>query len=233
MLIDLHAHTSAISHCCLINAEEAIKLARECGFGGLAIANHYTNAYFTDETYDEWIERYISEWQNCEKLGKEYGVKIFKAVEVTMEHEPRLHMLIYGADEAFLRSNPLLCQKSLPQLYEICKNNDCSLVQAHPFRNGATIQNTDFLDGIEINCHPLYKNSFAGEILKIAKEKGIAITVGCDYHADTYRSLGGSILPDSIITDRDLANYIISSKQFELQVHEPSNDEIYKITYIR
>ena len=40
-----------------------------------------------------------------------------------------------------------------------CKNNGFLLYQAHPYRNGATPQNPEYLYGVEINCHPLYKTS--------------------------------------------------------------------------
>ncbi len=233
MLVDLHSHTKAISHCCKISAENTIIKAKELGFDGLGIANHYVKSYFTDEGYSEWIEKYIAEWNNCEALGKKYSLKIFKAIEVTMEYDYSLHMLIYGADEAFLRNNPLLCDKTLPELYGICKQNGCALVQAHPFRNGSTIQDTSYLDGLEINCHPKYGNSYYKRIMLEARLNGLAVTVGCDYHADSARALGGSYLPDSIETDRDLADYILTSKAFNLKIHEPKDGEIFEVTYER
>ncbi len=233
MLIDLHAHTKGISHCCRIYAEDVIKSAVQNGFDGLAIANHYVSSYYTDDTYGEWIEKYIAEWNLCQRLGEENGVKIFNAVEVTVEYDPRVHILIYGADKDFLRDNPKLCERTLPELFKICEDNGYALVQAHPFRGGTTFQDKNYLHGIEINCHPKYQNSYAEEILKIAKENGLAVTVGCDYHADTHRPKGGTILPETIKTDRDLAKYILNSKVFELQIEEPANGEINKITFNR
>ncbi len=233
MFVDLHAHTRGISTCCRIYAEDVIKTAVDNGFDGLAIANHYASSYFSDETYGEWIEKYITEWNLCQSLGEENGIKIFKAVEVTADYDPKIHLLIYGADEGFLRKNPRLNEKSLKELFALCESNGCALVQAHPFRGGATIQNTDFLHGLEINCHPKYGNSFSKEILTAAKEKQLAVTVGCDYHADTHRTKGGVVLPESVNTDRDLADYILNSVEFNLQIEEPANGEIYKTLYLR
>ena len=161
MLIDLHAHTGAISKCCLEDAETIIKTAKKSGFDGLAITNHYTSDYYDDSLYEEWIEKYIMEWEKCRMLGDRHGIRIFCGVEVTMDIvDPKLHMLIYGTDEAFLRNHPKLCEKKLEELYGLCKQYNCALVQAHPFRNGTTIQDTRYLDGLEVNCHPKYHNSY-------------------------------------------------------------------------
>ena len=231
MLIDLHAHTSGISKCCKISAEENIKLAKKLGFDGLAVTNHYTSLYFDGKTYDEWIERYIDEWHKCIMFADKFKLRIFCGIEVTMNEDMRLHMLIYGAAADFLRKNQRLCDMSLEKLYNVCRKNDCALVQAHPFRNGTVVQNTDCLDGIEINCHPLYKNSYHQEIAEIAQKSGLAVTAGCDYHADSYRPLGGSMIPDTVKTDRDLAEYIIHSKEFSLKIHDPVSRKIFETDY--
>lgn len=233
MFVDLHAHTGGISTCCKVGADKILETAKEYGFDGLAIANHYVRNYFTGETYGSWIEKYIAEWNLCMELGKEYGLRIFKAVEVTMEYDKRLHMLIYGADEAFLRNNPFLCDKSLAELYGICKENGCALIQAHPFRYGATVQDSNFLDGIEINCHPNYQISYADRVMEIAQKKNLIITVGCDYHADNYRPRGGVFLPEELKDEKDLANYLLTAEEFHFQVHEPQDDRIYQASFRR
>ncbi len=233
MLIDLHAHTKGISWCCKEEAEEIIKTAVSCGYDGLAISNHYADFYYNDENYDDWIEKYIAEWSLCEELGKKYNIKIFKAIEVTMCYDDRVHILIYGADDEFLRKHPKLCRNSLSELFTICNENDCALIQAHPFRNGSTIQDVNFLHGLEINCHPAYLESRADEILRKAEENGLAVTVGCDYHADSYRPCGGTYIPNEIKADKELASYILTSKEFELKIHEPNTEKPYEKVYKR
>ncbi len=233
MLVDLHAHTKGISPCCRADAENVIKTARQHGLDGLAIANHYVSTYFMPDSYDGWIEKYIAEWELCQKLGEKYSVKIFNAIEVTMDSSPNIHMLIYGASSAFLRNNPMLCEKSLAELFSICQANGCCLIQAHPFRNGATVQDTSLLHGLEINCHPKYKNSYADDVLSIAKKHRLAVTVGCDYHADTPRVKAGTFLPDGINDDKALASLLLNASVFELQIQEPLTDKVSIVTYVR
>ena len=41
MKIDLHVHTSEISRCGLMTAEETIRRYRDAGYGAIVIANHF------------------------------------------------------------------------------------------------------------------------------------------------------------------------------------------------
>lgn len=191
MLLDFHVHTKGISHCCRKTANEVYEIADKNGYDGLIITNHYASDYYTEETYDKWIEQYISEWNLCRELGRQYGIKTFCAVEITVDYNPKVHFLIYGIDEKFLRKNQHLGKLSQKQLYELTNKEGCAFIQAHPFRNGTTVQAINHLDGLEINCHPLSGNSYADKLQKIAKENNLSITVGCDYHGDIYRPKGG------------------------------------------
>ncbi len=230
MFIDMHAHTGAISRCCRADAKKIILTAKEKGYDALVITNHYTSNYFTEENHREWIEKYIDEWHNCKALGKRLGVKIFSGVEVTYSRDPKIHLLIYGADEAFLRKNLFLSEMELGGLYALCKVSGSVLVQAHPFRNGSTPLDPDFIDGVEINCHPAYKNSFAEEIKRIAAENDLIVTVGCDYHNDTERAVGGMFLPDFISTEGELADYLKQKLPAKIQIEEPKDGKITVVT---
>ncbi len=227
MFIDMHSHTNAISRCCGVYSEKVFELAKEKGYDGLVISNHYTSLYFNDDTYDKWIEKYILEWRNCKKIALKLGMKCFCGIEVSVYSGKELHFLIYGAPEKFLLDNPFLCKKTQKELFDLCNKYDLALVQAHPFRLGTTIQDTNYLHGLEVNCHPLYGNTYAETIMRVAKEKNLALTVGCDYHGDTYRSVGGSFLPDNVLSDSQLADYIRNSNQFSFVIDEPKSGKIY------
>lgn len=229
MLVDMHCHTSGISRCCVASCEEVFKIAKEKGYDGLVITNHYVCSYFDESSFNEWIEKYVEEWKKCKTVAKKYGLKSFDGVELTPDFEPRLHLLIYGADEKFLRENKFLNRKSLKEIYALCKKNNYALIQAHPRRYGLEPIDLNLVDGVEINCHPNHFNGLPKEMVSIAKENNFAITCGCDYHADTYRPFGGTFLPDEIKNEKDLAEYILNNKVFNLQIQEPNADEVYKL----
>lgn len=167
------------------------------------------------------MDRYIEEYEQAAIYGDSVGIKVFFGVEVTMEFDRRVHMLVYGITPQELKEYYDLYDMSLQQLSALCRKNGFALVQAHPFRGGTTVLDTQYLDGIEINCHPAYGNTYSDEVIQIARENKIAVTCGCDYHGDVpYRPKGGIFLPDTIQTSIDLAFYLKNAEEFHLQIHE-------------
>lgn len=228
MLIDMHAHSAAISPCCQIPFEKVIDLAKDSGIDGIVLTNHYQKSYIKKTNIDMFVEQYINEFFAAQQYGKKVGSKVFFGIEVTMELYPNVHMLIYGIEPEFLKENPYIFDNTQKELYDIVKSNNGILIQAHPFRNGTTVLDTDFLDGIEINCHPLYKISHSKELLEIADERNLIVTCGGDYHADTYRPKCGMLLPDNIQDNNGLRSYMLSLEEKKLCIQEP-NSSTYTI----
>ena len=232
MLIDLHAHSSGISRCCRIPIPEVLRQTLDNGMDGIVLTNHYQKSYIQDDRFDEFIQRYADEFYAAKAYGDSIGCKVLFGIEVTMERYPKVHMLIYGADPDFLKKNPMLFDCTQEELYTLVKANRALLIQAHPFRNGTTVLDTDFLDGIEISCHPLYGNSYSKELLEIAEKKHLLVTCGGDFHADTYRPKCGMILPDNIYDHNGLRDYLLSPEEKKLCIQEP-NCETYQIISIK
>lgn len=219
MLIDMHAHSSGISRCCRYDAREVIDRAKALGLSGIVLTNHYQKDYIKSSA-EEFVEGYIAEYRSAAEYGKQVGLKVFFGVEVTVASDPKIHMLVYGIGEDGLRAEPMLFDMDLPTLSRRVHSLGGVLVQAHPFRNGATVLDTAFLDGLEINCHPLYSNTHSGELVTAAQKAGIMLTCGGDYHGDTYRPDCGTYLPDDIVSDEDIAKFILTSQVAHLRVQE-------------
>lgn len=231
MLIDLHAHTSGISKCCRYSASKILDSAYEAETDGIVLTNHYQKNYIDGENVSAFVEAYTEEFYYTQKLGEQLGLKVFYGIEVTMELYPNVHMLIYGVSTDFLKKYPYIFDYTQEELYAVVKQNNGVLIQAHPFRNGTTVLNTDFLDGIEINCHPLYGNSYSKEIRQIAKENSLTVTCGGDFHADTYRPKCGMYLPDNITNSSELGEHIKNAKKISLCIHEPNSEMPKQIDY--
>lgn len=232
MLVDLHAHTSGISKCCRDTACGILKIAKETGIGGIVLTNHYQKSYVEESDINSFTDKYIEEFHLTQKLGEQAGIKVFFGIEVTMVLYPNVHLLVYGVNTDFIKKHPEMFDYTQEELYNEVKKNNGVLVQAHPFRNGSTVLDTAFLDGIEINCHPAHKNSYSGEILDIAKKNGLAVTCGADYHSDTdYRPHCGMYLPESVTDSIELGRYIESVNEMKLCIHEPNTDVIKDINY--
>lgn len=231
MLCEMHCHSSGISYCSRIPYNKLIDVTKSAGFDAMVLTNHYCRDYLKVVSYEDWIECYIQEYDLAREYGKTVGMKVFFGVEVTVDYDPGMHMLLYGITPEMLRRDKNLFEKSLEELSDYCRDNGITLIQAHPFRYGRTVQEPSRLDGIEINCHAGYEGAHTLEIVRIAKEHKLSVTCGNDYHGDTpYRPRGGMILPDSIETDQELARYIKNASVFNLQVHEVGASEPYPLT---
>ena len=223
MLVDLHGHTKGISKCCRIPYQQVLETALEYGMDGIALTNHYQKSYVIDGDINGFVEKYIAEFYVTEEYGRKIGCKVFFGIELTTARYPNVHMLIYGVDPDFLRIHPWLFDLSQEELYQLVKANNGILIQAHPFRNGATVLDPRFMDGVEINCHPLYGKSYAQELLAIAKEHSFIVTCGGDFHADTYRPKCGMVLPENIKDHHDLCAYLLSPDAKTLCIQEPNH----------
>ena len=233
MKFDLHAHTSGISRCCKIPAETVLSFAKDIGLDGIVLTNHYTIDYVKDGDTLAFARDYIAEYEYTKRLGEEMGIKVFFGVEVTWEGNRPLHILLYGVPTDFVLEHHTMYDYSPKQLYDAVKAVGGAVIQAHPFRNRMTILPSDCIDGVEINCHPIYRESCAEKLIAYAQEEKKIVTCGGDFHADTYRPVCATILPDSVTDEKALAEFLMTADHVELLIHEPLTASPYRYRYFR
>ena len=232
MLIDLHAHTSGISRCCKMDAAGMLEAAKNIGLDGVALTNHYQKSNLKDGDANAFAKKYIDEFYRTKELGEAVGMRVLFGIEVTSEPNAQKHILIYGVEPEFALRHPCLFDYTLEELYLAVKNEGGVVVQPHPYRNEGTLLDVKYLDGVEVNCHPLYGKSDAEDMIAIATENGLALTCGGDYHNDTYRCKCGMYLPDDICDGVALGKYIAMAEEVKLCIHEPYGD-IYDFEFKR
>ena len=233
MLLDLHAHTSGISTCCRVPAPDIVATAKNNGIDGIVLTNHYGKYLFPNGDAEAFAHAYTEEYHYAKRCGEEIGCAVFYGIEITMGRYGGLHMLVYGVDEAFTIAHPLLCDLTMEELYRLAHEHDGIVVQPHPFRGGNRLQDPAFLDGVEVNCHPGYGNSFCREVAEFAKSNRLILTCGGDYHADGYRAHCGMEIPDTITDTPALVTYLQNADLLTLHMQEPKDKELYRVTYER
>lgn len=231
MLIDLHAHSSGISKCCRIPARQVLEEAKKVGLDGIVLTNHYNKRYITDGDTAGLIRRYMNEIRETEKLGAEMGMKVFWGIEMDSPEGFRYHIGIYGVGEDFLEKYPELFDATPEEVWNAAKSDGGAVIHAHPYRNGGTPLDPRWLDGVEISCHPKYDSTHKDEVCAFAREHGLIVTCGGDYHADTHRPVCGMYLPDSITDSRALGKYLLETVQTEMLVHEIGAPAPEKLIY--
>lgn len=233
MLIDCHAHTSGISHCCQIAAPQVLEEARTAGLDGIVLTNHYQSCYIENGDAAGFARRYMQEVYDTQRIAEAMGMKCFWGIEVTSERYPSVHLLVYGVEEDFLVKYPTVFSMTHEEIWDIVKQEGGVLVHAHPFRGAGTVMDYRRLDGVEINCHPLYGNTFSKRIQQIGEEHNLIVTCGGDYHADTYRPHCGVYLPDSIRDSLELGKYLLETREMNLLVQEVNAEKSVCIQYIK
>ncbi|MBO5270878.1 MAG: PHP domain-containing protein [Clostridia bacterium] len=235
MLIDMHAHTSGISTCCRADATAVVAAAKKVGLDGLIVTNHYAEAYAKKRPSPRaFAEDFTEEYHRTREIAEREGLKAFFGIEVTMKPHDNVHMLVYGVSEAFLLEHPELYLLTQEELYALVHENGGYLVQAHPMRKGKNVLlDLSYLDGIEINSHPLYDKTYFEEISEIAHAHGKFLTSGGDYHADTHRPRCGAYLPETLTSTREIIEYLKDLPRMSLCIQEPDATVCRRVAFER
>ena len=223
MLIDPHVHSSGVSPCSRRSPEKLIAEYIADKMDGFVLTNHCDKNWMERlkfESYKDYCQAHVDEYEKTKALGEKYGIKVFFGVEVTALYNVAIHYLIYGISPEELLDSPILFTLSQEELYNYCKENGYALIQAHPYRNGATPQNPKFMDGVEINCAPNYKVTMEKELREFAAENDLRLICGSDYHGDTYKPRQcGIYIPDTVSDEKQLRDFILST-QPELNIFD-------------
>ena len=234
MLIDLHAHTKGISRCCKVYAAEALAAAKEAGLDGICLCNHYQGCYVKDGDALDLARRYNDDFHATRAIGEEMGLRVLYGIEVSMDRYTTEHMLVYGVDEQFLLENPAVYDMTQQEMYRLVHEAGGVMVQAHPMRRDKNLlMDPAYLDGVEVNCHPLYRYSYAKEMAELAKSNHWILTCGGDYHADTHRVQCGMYLPDSITDGVQLGQYLKTADAVRLRVQEVGEMTAFDMQYCK
>lgn len=236
MIIDMHAHSKGVSRCCQRTYKENIDIAKNEGIDGIILTNHYEKSYVKYyESIESLVEHYHQEYQKAKEYGESVGVKVYYGVEITADQlpkSPNVHLLAYGVDESFLTEHPYIFDYPLDKMYETVKQYGGILVQAHPFRCVDRLVDTKYLDGVEISCHPKYNTTSQERVKEVAKENGLIITCGADYHGDTpYRPICGLVVDTLPKNIGEIVELLTSNTTKTLLVHEVNEEKPIEFSY--
>ena len=222
---DGHVHSKGISRCSWVDYKQLVDQKKIQGYDGIILTNHCKSEYYPPEMQKDYIKALVYEFDKCYEYAREKGLKVLFGIENTI-HKPFSDWLLYGVTEEILLKMPCLYNLDQTQLYDLCNEHGLVLVQAHPLRmqtpyvEAQKLGDTNLMHGLEINCSPYdidgEKVLNVDRIIFEAKEKGLVVTCGTDYHADNNRFLGGMLLPDYINTSEEFGEYLKSTNQIKL-----------------
>lgn len=215
--IDPHVHSNGISRCSHMSCEEIIDAKMELGYDGVFLMNHCQEWYYQADTHPQFMEEVIQEFLRGKAYADTKGFRFYLGLEVTLMKPHYADWLLYGVTEEFLRSSPCLYTLSQKELFQLCEKWGILLVQAHPFRQSPG--EPEYMHGIEHNCSQadVYKFDM---VEAFAKEYGLFITCGTDYHFKENTRFGGIFVPENCQTATDVAAYIKNVKNVNFFIPE-------------
>lgn len=211
MRLEMHAHDCEVSPCAVIKAKELVDGYKEAGYDGIVITNHFDKGimHLWGETTEEHYQTYLRGYELAKEEGERVGLRVILGMEIRLECGPEDY-LVYGVTKDFIREHMDICSCSLQELYEICEENGCVLIQAHPFREYCQIQNPKYLHGVERNFNSGHDNhnEKLDAWLKEPGREHLIITRGSDCHEIPQVGLVDFVVDEDVRDSRELAEVL-------------------------
>lgn len=216
--LETHCHSKGGSHCAKCEPSYIVKRYKKEGYGGIVLTNHYCGICYDDEypgkTHKEKLDFYFSLYYDFKSACEKAGLKCFLGAEtraVSLDYEYREFML-YGFDEKFLYDNKPLFYYNQKELFELAEKNGLFMYQTHPFRFKVNLGDYRFMHGAEaFNGHVNHENHNALAD-KFCETYNLIKMSGTDYHDIGQPITGGIYIPETVNTDKELAEYLFTGK---------------------
>lgn len=212
MKIDLHVHSSDLSLCGHMSAEETIDRYIEAGFDGFVLTNHFTRdmaEHFSRHGIPQ--EEYFAHFKACCEKARAYGAE--RGFMVLCGYELRFDRssndyLVYGMPDE-IAANCLEIFGWGPEKFgKFACEHGILFYQAHPFRNHMKVVNPTCLFGMEIhNGNP--RHDSRNEIAKAWAEKfDLHKIAGSDCHQSEDVAIAGIEFDGKISTMEELCEIL-------------------------
>lgn len=237
---DLHVHSAPISCCARLSPEELAVKYHKCGYDGIMLTNHYSQAYIehTPATLQEWKEGYLKAYHDVKREFAKYGMEVFFGAEVTIfaPYSQKMReryseeflkanyadLILFGLTEEYFLKAPFLCDLSLAEVKAECNAHGVSVTQAHPFRHEQLHSPRDpkLLDGIEVNGNVQFSTTCEKEVLKIADDNDLFVFAGGDTHFDWHKLKTATYIPDDVTDSQQLNDYLKKVRRPKYSINE-------------
>jgi predicted metal-dependent phosphoesterase TrpH len=213
--IELHSHTSEVSPCGKITAQEMIELYVQKGYDGIVITDHFTGPLFHDlKDTKDILDRFCKGYNNALSAAQD-RIKVYLGAEVRLD-ESYNDYLVFGNVLNFLKHGKELFGLSLKEFYYLAKEYDLAVFQAHPFRDHMKPAPKEYVDGIEVyNLHTEHESRNYKAVDYARKNNMLGIS-GTDCHKVHHVGRGG-IFTDFVPADEKELKDLILSKNFDLK----------------
>lgn len=210
---ELHSHTSEVSGCANITAEQSIKLHTQAGYAGLVITNHFVQYGENKEETEAKIKHFIDGYYLAKNAAKD--ITVLFGMELRFFGSVNDY-LVFGMTPELLQDNHDILHMDQPTFYDFAQKHGLLIIQAHPFRSPCTPSDPAYIHGVEIfNGNPRHdsRNDIA---VAFCKQHSLIPTSGSDFHELEDIGIGGIITQEPIKDEKHLTRILLSGK-YELK----------------
>ncbi len=215
--VDTHVHTSEVSPCGRLSADETVEGYLKAGYHAICISDHFNRGILKHYEGDwrQRVERWLQGYRAAKAAGDRQGLNVLLAAEVKLDEarpDSQNEYLLYGLTEGFLLEQEELFALPFRDFVGRAHQNGVLVVQAHPFRPNMTIDEPSMLDGVEaFNGNPRH-NSRNGEALAFAYDHRLRPLSGSDCHQAEDLGRGGILVEKPVVTSRQLRDLIAANE---------------------
>jgi len=208
---ETHTHTSEVSKCSKITAEELVRFYKICGFSGICITDHFLNGNTIVPHELQWAERielFCLGYEKAYTEGKRVGIEVYFGWEYSYLGTD---FLTYGLGKKWLLDHPDLLSLSVNEYCDLVHESGGFIVHAHPFCEADYISMIRLfprkVDAIEVlnACRSDFQNKCADEY---ADNYNLLKVAGSDNHKGRLDRLCGIQLKKRLKCVNDMINAI-------------------------
>ncbi len=212
MKIDMHVHSSDLSLCGHMSAEETIDRYIAAGFDGFVLTNHFTRDMA--EHFDrhgipqtEYFAHYKACYEKARAYGESKGFLVLCGYEVRFDRNNNDY-LVYGMSDEIAEGCMEFFAWSPEEFGRFAREKGILFYQAHPFRNHMQVTRPSRLFGMEIkNCNP--RHDSRNEIAEAwANKFSLHKIAGSDCHQSEDVALAGIEFEGTISTMDELCEIL-------------------------
>lgn len=213
---ETHLHTYPVSACAKAGVEETLEFYKALGYDGVFLTNHFLDGNINFDLslpYEAGMEFFLSDYLRALAYGKEIGLRVFFAPELSYAGTD---FLIYGLSPEWYADHPEIMEMDKKRELEFLMSEGATVIHAHPYREAGYIGHIRLyprsVHGVEIinACRTDLENRMA-EIY--ADAYGLLRFAGSDNHVGSKMPwLAGMCSETPIRDERDFAARILNGE---------------------
>ena len=214
---EMHLHDLTCSRCGISSGEEFVKTAKEKGFSGFVITNHFyhgNSAIDRALSWRDFVGAYWHDYEETKKIATEYDLDVFFGLEEA--YGSGQHLLIYGLSFEVVASKTEFPNMSLPEIYAFVHENNGFLVFAHPYRDLADANLENYPDLRYADAVEVYNAGNKPESNQLAEEfvkkTGVRTIAGSDTHSVKSFGRGGLVFSRRLYTPENLVEDLFANR---------------------